>query len=48
MRTVRTETEIEQAYARGYQEGKQARSDEIAGVLEALKVLRNYFQNTED
>lgn len=51
MRTVRTETEIEQAlqaaYTRGYQEGKQACSDEIARVLEALKVLKDYFQNTD-
>lgn len=52
MRTVRTETEIEQAlqaaYTRGYQEGKQARNEEIVGVLDALKALKDYFQNTED
>lgn len=38
---------LQEAYARGYQEGKQARSDEITGVLEALKVLKDYFQNTD-
>lgn len=53
MRGVRlSESDMEQAlqaaYDRGYQEGKQARSDEIAGVLEALNVLKEYFQNTTD
>lgn len=46
-----TEADIEQAmqaaYDRGYQEGKQARSDELTGVLEALKVLKEYFQDTK-
>ncbi len=41
------EQALQAAYDRGYQEGKQARSDEIAGVLEALKVLKDYFQNTD-
>lgn len=46
-----TQTDMEQAlqaaYDRGYQDGKQAHSDEISGVLEALKVLKDYFQNTD-
>ena len=47
-----TEADMEQAlqaaYDRGYYEGKQARSDEIAGVLEALNVLKEFFQDTTD
>jgi len=38
---------LQAAYDRGYKEGKQARNDEITGVLEALKVLKDYFQNTD-
>lgn len=41
------EQALQAAYDRGYQEGKQARNDEITGVLEALKVLKDYFQNTD-
>ena len=41
------EQAMQAAYDRGYQEGKQARNDEITGVLEALKVLKDYFQNTD-
>ena len=40
------EQALRAAYDRGYQEGRQARSDEITGVLEALKVLKDYFQDT--
>ena len=52
MRSSRlTEEDKEQvlqvAYDRGYRDGKQARNDEITGVLEALKVLKDYFQNTD-
>lgn len=43
---VDIEQALQRAYDRGYQEGKQARSDEIAGVLEALEVLKDYFQDT--
>lgn len=46
-----TQTDMEQAlraaYDHGYQEGRQARSDELTGVLEALKVLKDYFRNTD-
>lgn len=38
---------LQTAYDRGYQEGKQARGDERIDVLEALKVLKDYFQNTD-
>lgn len=41
------EQALQAAYARGYQEGKQARSDELTGVLEALEVLKDYFQDTD-
>lgn len=52
MRSSRlTETDKERvlqvAYDRGYRDGKQARNDEITGVLEALKVLKDYFLNTD-
>jgi flagellar biosynthesis/type III secretory pathway protein FliH len=40
------EQALQDAWDRGYQEGKQARSDELTGVLEALKVLKDYFQDT--
>lgn len=40
------EQALQAAYDRGYHEGKQARSDEVTGVLEALNVLKEYFQNT--
>lgn len=30
-----------------YREGKQAHSDEVTGVLEALKVLKDYFPNPD-
>lgn len=36
----------DRGYQAGYQVGKQAHSDEIAGVLEALRVLKDYFQDT--
>lgn len=42
-----TERALQVAYDRGYRDGKKARSDEITGVLEALKVLKDYFQNTD-
>lgn len=38
---------LQVAYDRGYRDGKQAHNDEITGVLEALKVLKDYFQNTD-
>ena len=41
------EQALQAAYERGYQDGKQAHSDEISGVLEALEVLKDYFQNTD-
>ena len=41
------EQALQAAYDRGYQEGKQVRSDEITGVLEALKTLKDYIQNTD-
>lgn len=40
------EQALRAAYDHGYQEGRQTRSDEITGVLGALKVLKDYFQNT--
>lgn len=42
------EQELRKAYDRGYQVGKQAYIDNKAGVLEALEVLKEYFQDTTD
>lgn len=42
-----TEQALQDAWDRGYQRGKKAQSDELTGVLEALKVLKDYFQNTD-
>ena len=39
---------VQRAHDRGYYEGKQARSDEVTGVLEALRVLKKYLQDTAD
>lgn len=52
MQAKQTQVDIEQAlqraYDRGYQEGKQAYIDKTTGVLEALEVLKEYFQDTTD
>ena len=42
------EQALQRAHDRGYYEGKQARSDEVTGVLAALEVLKKYFQDTTD
>jgi hypothetical protein len=41
-----TEQALQAAWDRGYQRGKEAHADELTGVLEALKVLKDYFQDT--
>ena len=41
------EQALRAAYDHGYQEDRQTRSDEITSVLGALKVFKDYFQNTD-
>lgn len=39
--------EIDAAYKQGYLAGKQAERDQVDAVMQALAVLKDYFQNTE-
>lgn len=39
---------IDAAYKQGYLAGKHAERDRASAVMEALAVLKDYFQNTEE
>lgn len=49
---VRQDSEVEAAvnaaYKQGYLAGKQAERDQAAALIEALAVLKDYLQNTEE